>query len=314
MSDLSPSLGGPSTAPGTCSPRIETIGTSPSSNDNEESSLLVRLIGGLQKHGTEQTVQALLEGLTKAEMALHIVDIFELAYQNREMLGSVVHHIWEKYVLPEELWVYYDGGETKFKKHIAYDSFISKTVKFAGENELRKMSLASRLEEKWGEGWEKEFVLNTDHQSPSAFSQHYLGEMKKLAWGGISLSDAAVLLKHAVKRRISHRPRGVRKQQTILVSDIRKVSAALNEVARLNNIRPGECCASDVISFLDSGGIAPGSLVEGETADSPPTGNAPPAPMLTTRPEPSQVCLDAYFSLISLFVFVINYVLGIFRN
>ena len=312
MSDLSPSLGGPSTAPETCQPTNETIGTSPSSNDNEKSSLLVRLIVGLQKDGTEQTVQALLEGLTKAEIALHVVDIFELASHNREMLSSVVHHIWEKYVLPEKLWLYYDGGEAKFKKHIAYDRFISKTVKFSDENQLLKMKLASHVQEKWGEGWEKELVVDTNHPGPSMFSQHYLGEMKKLAWSGISLSHAALLLKHVVKRRVSYRPRGVRKEQTILVSDILKVSAALKEVARLNNIQPGECYDSEVISFLDSGGIAPGSLREHGTADSQP--NAPPPPMLTTLPELPQVCLDDHFSLIASFVFVTFWFFGIYRD
>lgn len=102
----------------------------------------------MQEYGTEQTVQAPLEGRTVAEMALHGVNIFKVAYHNHLMFGSVVLHIREKYVLAEELWVYCDSSEIKLKTHIAYNSFITKTVNFAKENKLCKRIFAFHLEER----------------------------------------------------------------------------------------------------------------------------------------------------------------------
>ena len=86
-------------------------------------------------------------------MALHEVNIFEVAYQNHQMFGSFVLHLREKYVLAEELWVYCDSSKIKLKTHIAYNSFIAKTVNFAKENKLCNRIFAFHLEEKWGNSW-----------------------------------------------------------------------------------------------------------------------------------------------------------------
>ncbi|RPA88614.1 hypothetical protein L873DRAFT_1908264, partial [Choiromyces venosus 120613-1] len=86
------------------------------------------LIRAIQKHGPLRTVPAHLQGLSKVEKALQVVDMLNLHQQQGEVLAVIVAHVWENYVVPEILWEHYHGGESRFKDDVAYDEFIAPTL------------------------------------------------------------------------------------------------------------------------------------------------------------------------------------------
>ncbi|RPA91063.1 hypothetical protein L873DRAFT_1872448 [Choiromyces venosus 120613-1] len=130
------------------------------------------LMNAIQKHGPVRIVQAHMQGLTKAEKALHIVDMLNLHQQQREVLAVIVSHLWDTYLVPEKLWEHYEGGESHFKEDISYDEFIAPTLTSAKASKGQKERHISCLESKWGAGWEKTIDVHSDH--PSVLSEHYL--------------------------------------------------------------------------------------------------------------------------------------------
>ena len=77
------------------------------------------LTRAVQRHGPVRPLQSYLDGLTQAEMALAVVDLLNLQHQHSEVLGVVVSHIWNNYVLPQKLWQHYMGGKHKFMEEIS---------------------------------------------------------------------------------------------------------------------------------------------------------------------------------------------------
>ncbi|RPA93934.1 hypothetical protein L873DRAFT_1941310 [Choiromyces venosus 120613-1] len=231
-------------------PVMEAAATTGTHETNEVriSAEISGLIRAIQKHGPVRTVQAHLQGLSKAEKALQVVDMLNLHQQQGEVLAVIVAHVWENYVVPEKLWEHYHGGESRFKEDGAYDEFIAPTLQSVKVSQSRKNKQISRLESCWGAGWEKTIDVHTDH--PSVLSEHYLRNMAKLASSGMTLSDAQLILQHVMKTRISHPAKGVRAQGIIMVSDIQKVVSAVSAVSRSQNIEPEECSPMQLITFL----------------------------------------------------------------
>ncbi|RPA88423.1 hypothetical protein L873DRAFT_1815283, partial [Choiromyces venosus 120613-1] len=63
------------------------ITTTSRARDPQISVEISGLIKAIQKHGPVRTVQAHLQGLTKAEKALHVVDMLNLHQQQGEVLA-----------------------------------------------------------------------------------------------------------------------------------------------------------------------------------------------------------------------------------
>ncbi|RPA88732.1 hypothetical protein L873DRAFT_1849616 [Choiromyces venosus 120613-1] len=122
------------TAPSYCAPATTvatTVATSSTPDDLGGMPEIAGLIQAIQKHGPVQTVQVHLQHLALHEMVFCVVDILDLQQQKGEVLGLIVTHIWENYVVPEKLWEYYEGGESRFKDNVAYAEFIVPTLESA---------------------------------------------------------------------------------------------------------------------------------------------------------------------------------------
>ncbi|KAG0122866.1 hypothetical protein HOY82DRAFT_619776 [Tuber indicum] len=204
----------------------------------------------VQKHGPVRPVKDHLGGLTKAEMALAVVNMLNLHQQQSEVLGVVVSHIWEYYVLPERLWEHYDGGKSQFMEDIAFREFVSPTLKSAKESQNRRARNMASLEAVWGEGWEKQIDADIDH--PSVLSLHYLRNMAKLASHGISILDAKQVLHHIMKSRLANPGKGIRTKHAIMATDIQKVLTAIASVDRTLGLEPEQYSATHLISILNS--------------------------------------------------------------
>ncbi|RPA88616.1 hypothetical protein L873DRAFT_1908267 [Choiromyces venosus 120613-1] len=224
------------------------ITTASRARDPQISVQISGLIKVIQKHGPVHTVQAHLQGLTKAEKALHIVDMLNLHQQQGEVLAVIVSHLWDTYVVPEKLWEHYEGGESRFKEDISYDEFIVPTLTSAKASKGWTERHISRLESKWGAGWEKTINVHSEH--PSVLSEHYLRNMAMLACNCMRLSDARLVLHHVVEIRISHPGKGIRTQRIVMVSDIRKVVSATSAVSCSHNIQLKECTTAQLVIFI----------------------------------------------------------------
>jgi len=272
---------------------LENVVAVPSSFDLNESSLLATLTEGLQSSGLENTVEQHLGGLPNAQKVVQVVDIFNLFQEHNESLEGVVRYIWERYVLPQKLWEYYDGGEAQFKQNIAYDRFIAPVLVSASASEMRKAQLTSRLESKWGAGWERAIVLNSS--PPPRLSEHFLANMAKLASKGMALPVAVEVLTYVVKARVSHPRKGIRNQQSVMVSDIQKVCWALGKASQFYSIEAGECSALQLIGHLQMSESSTHALVPPGTVNSLQNASLPST--VLSVGETSQVFPSIYFVL-----------------
>ena len=204
----------------------------------------------VQRHGPVRPLQSHLHGLTQAEMALAVVDLLNLHHQHGEVLGVVVSHIWDYYVVPEKLWEHYKGGKNQFMEDICYREFVGPTLESAKVSMNRKMRNIASMEAVWGEGWEKRIDAETDHTS--VLSEHYLRNMAKLASSGITLSDAQQVLNHVMLVRIANPGKGVRTKRSIMATDIQKVLTAIESVRSSPDLDPKEYSATRLISTLDA--------------------------------------------------------------
>ena len=208
------------------------------------------LIQAVQAQGAEGTIQARLEGLTMAEKALMVVDMLTLSEKNTEIIGLIVDHLWNTYVVPERLWEHYDGGEDKFKEDISFTDFIQPTLASAAQTRRRKENQLSVLETEWGFGWEK--IIEPQNHHVSALSQHYLREMGRLARNKIGLLNARTLLHKVRETRHLNPRRGVGKEPLVTAGDIRNLNAAIKTFSASRKIKPHECIAADLLSFLQA--------------------------------------------------------------
>ena len=250
------------------------------------------LIRAIQEHGPEQTVQAELSHLTTADQAQAVVDILNLYQQQREVAGVVVNYIWKQYVVREQLWNHYEGGERKFKQDIDYTNFIHPAIKASESSEIYKRKLITRIEELWESGWESKIDSETDHLS--TLSRNYLQRMLKLASDGMTLSDAGVLLKKVVNARLSDRRKGVRSTQAIIASDIEKAIGAVKEVSMYYNMEPKECSLKQLTVFLEQG-IAALPVALPETLQIPQDSNSTPVLPLPSGVQP--LAVEVFYSV-----------------
>ncbi|PUU73167.1 hypothetical protein B9Z19DRAFT_1069216 [Tuber borchii] len=109
--------------------------------------------GEIQKHGPVLPVQNHLRGLTKAEMALAVVEMLNLHQQHSEVLGVVVTHIWEYYIVPGKLWEHYEGGKSQFMEDVAFSEFVGPTIKSSKATQSRKLRNIASLQAAWGVRW-----------------------------------------------------------------------------------------------------------------------------------------------------------------
>jgi len=250
---------------------------------------LTGLTRAVQKHGPVRPLQSHLHGLAPAEMALAVVDLLNTHKEHSEVLGVVVSHIWEYYVLPEKLWEHYEGGKIKFMEDVAYDDFVGPTLESADITLSRKRRNITSLQTVWGEGWEKQIDAETDH--PSVLSEHYLRSMAKLATSGITLSNAQQVLQHVMEARIAHPGKGVRSKRAIMVTDIQKVLAAIAPPHSSQNIEPKEYSAIQLISILDAVAAAGIGVTQ------------PVTPEITSPPDPPAILRSSSASTFSAEVF-----------
>ncbi|PUU79135.1 hypothetical protein B9Z19DRAFT_1064491 [Tuber borchii] len=120
------------------------------------------------------------------------------------------------------------------------------------ESQCRKARHISFLESKWGAGWEKTIDSQSDH--PSLLSEHYLGNMVKLASGGMTLLDAKRILRHVIEMRVSRPRKGVRTREIVMAGDIQKVVSAIAAVSHSHNTQPEPYTTAQLIAFLGATG------------------------------------------------------------
>jgi len=131
---------------------------------------------------------------------------------------------------------------------------ITPTPAPSKESQGRKARHISFLELKWGAGWEKTIDSQSDH--PSLLSEHYLGNMVKLASNGMTLLDAKRILRHVIKMRISRPRKGVRTREIVMAGDIQKVVSAIAAVSHSHNTQPEPFTTAQLIAFLGTTGRA----------------------------------------------------------
>jgi len=157
---------------------------------------------------------------------------------------------------------------------------IASTIPSPNTSLSRKMRHITRLEAKWGAGWEK--TIDSHSDPLSRLSEHYLGGMAKLASNGVTLLDAKLLLRHVVRRRISRPGKGVRARGIVMVSDIQKVLSAIAAVSGPHNAQPGSYTTEQIIAFLGATERVSQHMTLSIQQDAPPLPQAVPS----QRPTP----------------------------
>jgi len=245
------------------------------------------LFQAVRKHGPLPTLKHHMKGLTQAEKAVLVVDMFNRFQEESEVLGVVMTHLWEYYVLRENLWEHYEGGKERFYQDIDFQEFVCPKLKSAKETQSRKERNIKSLEDAWGEEWYQQ--IDKDNDYPSFLSEHYLRHMAKLASSGILLSDAQQVLHHVMKARIANPGKGVRARGSIMVSDILKVIAAVISIhGGSNEIKGKKCSATQLISILDAEETTPMGATQPQPSEitDPST---PPAMLLSSDTSPFAV-------------------------
>ena len=130
---------------------------------------------------------------------------------------------------------------------------ITPTSAPSKESQGRKARHISFLESKWGAGWEKTIDSQSDH--PSLLSEHYLGNMVRLASSGMTLLDAKRVLRHVIEMRISRPRKGVRARDIVMAGDIQKVVSAIAAVSNPHNTQLEPYTTAQLIAFLGTTGI-----------------------------------------------------------
>lgn len=130
---------------------------------------------------------------------------------------------------------------------------ITPTPAPSKESQGRKARHISFLESKWGADWEKTIDSQSDH--PSLLSEHYLGNMVKLASSGMTLLDAKRILRHVIEMRISRPRKGVRAREVVMAGDIQKVVSAIAAVSNPHNTQSEPYTTAQLIAFLGTTGI-----------------------------------------------------------
>jgi len=216
--------------------------------DLSRSAEISHLFQGIQVQGVEEMIQPHFEGLTMAQKAVMVVEMLSGRAQQAEVIGSLVDHLWNIYVVPQKLWEYYDGGEDKFMEDVDFTRFVQPTLDSAASTRSRKERELSTIGPAWGAGWEKVIESNSCHWS--ILSEKYLYHMAYLARNRIGLLDATVLLRSVRDKRLANPQRGVPTSAIVTVGDARKVTDAVKRLSKLRNISPSQCTMEDFLSSL----------------------------------------------------------------
>jgi len=252
LSEAGPSSG--SALPITATENSATILTARSAL---EPAGIAQLMQAVQEQGVEMTMQTRFAALTLTQKASMVVNMLNIGNEQAEVVGMLVDHVWNTYVLPETLWNHYEGGEVQFKKDVGFDNYIVPTLKLAAETRRRKAREIAHLEREWGVGWDR--VIEPSGSPVTALPVHYVQHLATLARHKITLLDARELLCYVKDRRILNPGRGIRTDPLITVADIQKVKTALMVVSKSRKILPQQCTTADIFSQLQAatpGGVA----------------------------------------------------------